>query len=156
MCAHHHKLHVLGDGSGFERPSNEQTPRQAKACLRMPPYFRGIQGVGAGILFPEKSSAVNFAWGLFRQTLKKSVENFATVPPEALSWTQEVVTPNLPKTALTLPLVLCIATRSTSAKSLCPGTSAKASFLAPAQKPLSSHHRGGPFRGDTNNVITKM
>ena len=36
--------------------------------------------------------------------------NFANVHPEALSWTQNLVTLNLPKSAQTLPLILWIAT----------------------------------------------
>ena len=44
------------------------------------------------------------------QPLKKDVGTFANVPPKALFRTRDLVKPNLPKSAHTLPLVLWIQT----------------------------------------------
>ena len=60
----------------------------------------------------------------------------ATVPPEALSRTQDVVTPNLPKSAHTLPLILWIAT---SPEANSNPTKAQEDWKNPMDLPDSAH-----------------
>ena len=66
---------------------------------------------GVGGFVQAKAGGAEFTWALFRLSLNKSVGKFAHFLPEALSWTRDLVTSDLHKSPLALPLVLWTTTR---------------------------------------------
>ena len=61
----------------------------------------GGGGGGGGASFKETPVVVKCVWRLFRTNFKNQRANFGTHPPEALSWIQDLVTPNLPNSVHT-------------------------------------------------------